>query len=50
MEVETKYGYFIITETATGLVAEKFATNAQFFIDGRKLPHPECVMSFDLLG
>ena len=49
MEVETKYGYFIITETATGLVAEKFATNAQFFIDGRKLPHPECAMSFDLL-
>lgn len=49
MEVETKYGYFIVTETATGLMAEKFATNVQFFIDGRWLPHPDCIVDFNLM-
>jgi hypothetical protein len=33
MEVETKYGWFIVTETTTGIMAEKFGTFSQFFID-----------------
>ena len=34
MEINTKYGWFILSETATGLMAEKFGTHSQYFIDG----------------
>lgn len=33
MGVETKYGWFIVNETATGIMAEKFGTSAQFFVN-----------------
>ena len=49
MEIETKYGWFIVTETATGLMAEKFGTFAQFFLDGRWLPELENTMDVALL-
>lgn len=49
MEVETKYGWFIVTETVTGLMAEKFATNVQFFIDSRWLPNEDCIVDVSLM-
>jgi hypothetical protein len=49
MEVETKYGDFIVTETTTGLMAEKIESGVQFFVDGRWLPHPDCTMDFNLM-
>lgn len=49
MEVETKYGWFIVVETAKGLMAEKLATNSQFFLDGRWMPKEENTMDVALM-
>lgn len=37
MEVETQYGIFTVSETATGIMAEKIDTGVQLFIDGKWL-------------
>ena len=48
MEIETKYGWFIVSETATGLMVEKIGTNSQYFLDGRFLPSVDCTMDVAL--
>lgn len=49
MEVETKYGWFIVSETTTGLMAEKFGTSSQFFINDRWMPNEDCTMDVSLM-
>lgn len=50
MEVETKYGYFIVTETATGLMVENMSSHIRYFLDGRFLPSEDCTMDISLLA
>jgi hypothetical protein len=49
MEIETKYGTFKVTETATGLMAERMDSGEQYFLDGRWLPNPDHTMDVNSL-
>jgi hypothetical protein len=49
MELETKYGMIRVTETATGLMAERMDSGEQYFLDGRWLPNPDHTMDVNSL-
>jgi hypothetical protein len=49
MEIYTSFGTYLVTETATGLMAENIKTHGQLFIEGRWLPSPDCTMDVQLL-